>query len=399
MLNVTPLTTKRDRVVVVSWLFGYPWDPTRGVYNQQQFDRLAKRVDLSVMVAVPWTVVLRNFSAFLNALKSPTSRGYPVRYFVSFHLPGAGRSLSGMLYFFSMLLQLLIPILGKRPSCLIGSWSYPDGVATAALGKLLRIPVVLKVHGSDVNVYTLSAARRWQIRWACNQASRVVCVSQALGNRLIEIGVKAEKISVNYNGVDPDKFSIASQADARSALQIESAVPVVLFVGNLLFTKGAGDLFEAFRILRERRPDALLVYVGDGADRPTLEQRVQAAGLASAVRFTGKQPHAVLGQWYAAANLTSLPSHAEGVPNVILEAMACGQPVVATRVGGIPEVLPEFAGFVVEPHDPKALANALDETLARQWDHSSIAAHASSFTWERNVDMMQDVLHAAIAAR
>ena len=395
MLNPTREATERTRVVVVTWLFGYPWDPTRGIYNQQQFDRLAKQVELSVMVAVPWTVVLRNFAAFMSARRSPSLRDYPIRYFVSFHLPGIGRSLSGVLYLLSLITQLGVPIVRARAHCLIGSWSYPDGFATSVLGKILRIPVVLKIHGSDVNLYTLNALRRWQIRVACNGAYKTVCVSQALGDRLIAIGVDRKRVAVNYNGVDQQRFTDSEQAPARLELNIAAHVPVILFVGNVLDSKGAADLLEAFVKLRERRPTAQLIYIGDGADRLSLEQRVRRLNLADAVRFTGKQDHALLVRWYVAADLLCLPSHAEGVPNVILEAMACGRPVVASCVGGIPEVLPPFAGRMVAPRDTNALAIALDEALADSWNSAKIVAHARNFTWTRNVATMHDIVMRA----
>lgn len=381
--------------MVVTWLFGYPWDPTRGIYNQLQFEGLAKELDLTVLVAVPWTVALRNARAFMSALRAPDQYDYPVRYFVSFHLPGAGRSLSGVLYLFSLILQRLGTILRIRPTCLLGSWSYPDGVATSLLGKLLGVPVVLKVHGSDVNVYTQTRSRRWQIKRACNWAYRTACVSKALSDRLIAIGVEPKRVTVNYNGVDQTKFAAGDRDAIRLALKIPARAPLVLFVGNVLETKGANDLLEAFAVLRQRRPAARLVYVGDGAGRAELERRVQALALTEAVRFTGKQPHAMLGQWYAAADLLCLPSHNEGVPNVILEAMACGCAVVATRVGGIPEVLPDFAGLLVEVHDRAALAGALDEALSKPWPADKIRAHASGFTWERNIATMAAILRQA----
>ena len=388
-----------ERVLIVTWLFGYPWDPTRGIYNQQQFDRLARTVSLCVLVAVPWTVALRNWKAFARAGRASSGREYPVRYFISLHLPGAGRSLSGILYFASLVLQRSWTILRFRPTCLVGSWAFPDGVATSAFGRLMRVPVVLKVHGSDVNLFTRSFWRRLQIRLACNAADKVVCVSRALADRLAQIGVKPERLDVIYNGVDPKRFAIGDRDSARASLGIPPSAPIVLFVGNLLNTKGAADLFDAFLRLRHRRPEAVLVFVGDGPAGAGLEERARDLGLVGQVRFTGKLAHAELGKWYAAADLLSLPSHAEGVPNVILEAMACGRPVVATRVGGIPEVLPDYAGRLVEPKNPQALADALEEALSSRWDTARIVAHAAAFTWERNVSMMDGVVRRAATRR
>jgi glycosyltransferase involved in cell wall biosynthesis len=112
------------------------------------------------------------------------------------------------------------------------------------------------------------------------------------------------------------------------------------------------------------------------------------------VSLVGKVAHELLPDWFAACDLFCLPSHNEGVPNVVLEAMACGVPVLATRVGGIPEVVPEFAGVLVPVQDGPALAAALSAALARTWDTQRIAAHARSFSWDTNIDRVMDLLQA-----
>ena len=111
----------------------------------------------------------------------------------------------------------------------------------------------------------------------------------------------------------------------------------------------------------------------------------------------GAAAHEALGEWFRTADVLCLPSHNEGVPNVVLEAMACGTPIVATRVGGIPEVVPEFAGLLIPLHDRQALASALIEACARDWDHARIATHASGFRWEDNVAQLEHILQYVTA--
>jgi len=168
----------------------------------------------------------------------------------------------------------------------------------------------------------------------------------------------------------------------------------VLYVGNLKPSKGCVDLLEAFPALLERHPAARLAYVGSGA-AAALEQRARALGIAGSVQLAGARPHHELATWMHAASLLCLPSHNEGVPNVVLEAMACGLPVVATRVGGIPEVLPDHAGRLVPPHDRAALAQALDEALRADWSTASIAAHAARFDWQDNIARLDRIIRDA----
>jgi glycosyltransferase involved in cell wall biosynthesis len=170
----------------------------------------------------------------------------------------------------------------------------------------------------------------------------------------------------------------------------------LLYVGNLKVSKGCLDLLDAFPALLALYPGARLIYVGNGPDRDVLRARIEALGCKEHVELAGATTHGALGDWFRSADLLCLPSHNEGVPNVVLEAMSCGTPVVATRVGGIPEVVPDHAGILVPPHDRAALSAALIEASARHWDPRKIALHASGFRWDDNVDRLERILQEVV---
>src|SRR5690606_4533074 len=128
---------------------------------------------------------------------------------------------------------------------------------------------------------------------------------------------------------------------------------------------------------------------------PVLARRAHQLGIAERVQLAGARPHDELPTWMQAADLLSLPSHNEGVPNVVLEAMACGLPVVASDVGGIPEVLPAHAGVLVQAHAPEALALALADALERDWQREAIIEHAGTFRWDDNVQRLDRILRDA----
>jgi glycosyltransferase involved in cell wall biosynthesis len=374
----------KPRLLVITHLFGYPWDPARGIFNQQQFDRLAERSELTVLVAVPWTIALRRPKQYLRAAREGATRWPYVRYFISLHLPLFGRSLNAALFLASLVIARW-PLLRQRWDCLIGSWVFPDAVAVTALGRLLRIPVIAKAHGSDVNVYTRTLLRRIQIRWALRRCAAVMCPSRALAARLTEIGIPGDRLHTIPNGVDLAIMHRIAPDLARRELDVPQDARLILYVGNLLESKGCGDLFSAFLKVTELEPRALLVYVGAGPLRGRIEKDADAAGLSARVRFAGRLPHDRLNQWYSAADLLCLPSHAEGMPNVVLEALACGTPVVATPVGGIPDVLGERTGALSPVGDPQALSRAIIETLHRDWTPELLQSHVATLDWDGNL--------------
>jgi glycosyltransferase involved in cell wall biosynthesis len=366
------------------------------MFNQQQFAHLRQHLELSVLVPVPWISALPRLAQFRRAQREAPAAG--VDYVLFWNLPRIGRALNGVLLLASLLLQRFPTLVLRRWDCMVGSWAYPDAAAVAAIGRLTGTPVVAKVHGSDINVFTRNPVRRWQVARALNRCRQVVAVSRALAERVEQIGVPSDRIRVIYNGVDPTLFAPASRSEARQTLGLPVNARVLLYVGNLLQSKGCHELVHAFARLRARDPKPLLLaLVGDGADRPALEQLAADHGLSGSIYFAGRCAHDRLPAWFAASDVLCLPSHAEGVPNVVLEAMACGIPVVASRVGGIPEVLEDEAGLLVPPRDVARLTDALGEALARSWDPAAIVRLSRRFSWHTNVRQMLDVLEEATA--
>lgn len=383
------------RVLIVTNLFADPFNASRATFNQQQFARLAQQLDVTVMVPVSWLEILRQPLAY-RRLKREALQRWPFADYVPFwYVPRVGRRLHAAFLFLSLMLQRLPTLVGGRWDCLFGSWGYPDAVAVAAIAAITRTPMIAKVHGSDVNVFTQEPARRRQICWALGRARHVVAVSQALADRLAELGVDPARTTVLYNGVDPARFYPVPRDQARRELGYTDDDRIVLFVGNVQASKGCAELLQAFAQLRARVPRLKLVFVGAGPLQRSLAEQGAALGVTDDLRFAGRLPHEQIVRWFGAADVFCLPSHAEGVPNVVLEAMACGTPVVATRVGGIPEVLPAYAGSMVPPRDAGALAEALFTALNSAWDRPRIAGHARGFDWDTNVSRLRALIEDA----
>lgn len=379
------------KTLVLTNLFPTPWDPLRGTFNSQQFERLGQRLDIDVLTAVDFRQRLAGVRGTVK------TRALNCGYFVFVYPPLIGRSLHAACWALSLWLQRGRQIRRANYDSLLVSWAYPDGVAAGWLARRLRIPYVVKVHGSDLNVQAEHALRRRQIRIALQGAGAVIAVSRALAEKAIALGADEDRVHVIYNGVDTDLFSRGSRDAARSELHLAPDALLVLFVGNLKAGKGCLDLLEAFPLLLAAQPRAQLVFVGTGACREELLARAAVLGCAAQVTLVGGVAHEALGTWFRAADLLCLPSHNEGVPNVVLEAMACGIPIVATAVGGIPEVVPGFAGLLVPPRQREALATALVSASRQPWDSERIANHAGSFRWDDNVARLENILRGVAA--
>jgi glycosyltransferase involved in cell wall biosynthesis len=193
----------------------------------------------------------------------------------------------------------------------------------------------------------------------------VIAVSQDLAQRVIQLGADSSRVRVIIDGVNRDEFHPGDKNAARARLGFRTGVRHLLFIGNLVAVKGIDVLIQSCARLPEHLGPWELHLVGDGKLRGDLMQKVARAGLKERVRFHGTQPHASLPDWFRGADLVVLASRSEGIPNVLLEAAACGTPFVATRVGGIPEIAHLGASRLVPPDDPVALSRAVTETLEK----------------------------------
>jgi len=285
--------------------------------------------------------------------------------------------------------RLLRQFKRKNEFCMVHAhFAYPDGVGVALAARALRLPYVITVHGSDINVYATQRPLCWQIRWALTGAEGVIAVSRDLETkvgRLTQGAVNRLKY-IPCAGFDPAVFFPRSPMKYRAGLVESRDARIVVFVGQLVPIKGVDLLVEAWDRLCRRGGigDAdRLVIIGDGKCRADLEHRVNAAGISARVRFLGAIPQDEVSRWLAAASLLCLPSHNEGTPNVVVEALASGIPVVATRVGGVPEiVLDGVNGLLLPPGDSGALADCVAAALSRSWDRAKITDSVKHLTWQ-----------------
>ena len=258
---------------------------------------------------------------------------------------------------------------------------YPDGVAAALLARWFRKPLAVTARGSDLNLLRHFALPRAMMRWTARRAEASIGVSRALVDVLREWRIDPARLHVMRNGIDLERFAPEPQAAAQAALGVAGS-PLLLSVGNLIELKGHHLIIDALPAVLARHPQARLVIVGQGPEHAALQARANALGLADHVTLTGALPNTALARWYSAADALILASSREGWANVLLEARACGTPVVATRVGGTPEVvLPQSGGVLVDSRDAAGLASGVLRLLATPPDRAQVRTFAEGFGW------------------
>ena len=378
------------RVLTLSTVFPNVQQPAFGVFVAERIRRLARHCDVSVVAPIPWFPGNRWIRPHWTGV--PSTEGYDG--FRIYHprvlcVPRYAKWTDGAAYAAS-LAPFLLRLRRRFPFDLIDAhFAYPDGVAAALLGGLLRVPVVITLRGSIVRLrhYPL---HRPQIRWALRRAARVLAVSQSLKEVAAGIGVPAEHIRVIPNGVDADVFVPRETADARRALGLPLDRTIILTVGGLNEGKGQHRVVGVMPELVKRFPDLLYVIVGGerpgDSSKSLIEGTAARLGITDRVRLVGERPHDEVATWLAAADLSCLATRSEGWANVLLESLACGTPVVSTRVGGNAEIVSrEGLGILVPAHDDRALAAAIREGLDRRWDPHLLVAHAQAHSWDSAV--------------
>jgi glycosyltransferase involved in cell wall biosynthesis len=266
---------------------------------------------------------------------------------------------------------------GFRPEIIDAHYFYPDGVAATRLGQLLGIPVVITARGTDLNVFPDFPVARSQILEAASSAAGLITVSEGLKQKLLQLGIAPHRVTVLRNGVDLHAFRHEGREASRQALGIEG--PVALMVGNLVELKGHAIALRALTHL----PEVTLLIAGAGPLKASLSRLVKSLGMENRVRFLGRVPHGELQNLYRAADQLLLCSSREGWPNVLLEAMACGTPVIATDIPGVREVVaaPQ-AGVLVKERTSTAFAQALEERLKQPPHPNDVRRYAEAFSWD-----------------
>ncbi|MEW6372831.1 MAG: glycosyltransferase family 4 protein [Pseudomonadota bacterium] len=366
------------KILTFSTLFPNSEKPGHGIFVETRLRHLvgSGQVQSRVVAPIPWFPSTNprfgNYARFAKAPRHEVRHGIQVahpRYPV---LPKVGMSVAPFL-----LAQAVKPAIGRLIDegydfdLIDAHYFYPDGVAAAMLARHFNKPLVITARGSDITLFPQYALPRRQILWAARRADAIITVCNALRDEVVAMGIDADRVVSLRNGVDLQLF--------RPTERTPNPMFTLLAVGHLVPVKAQDLIIGALPLL----PGVRLVLAGDGPDRAKLENLARELKVTDRVTFLGAVPQAQLRAHYGAADALVLSSSREGWANVLLEAMACGTPVVASRVYGTPEVVaaPE-AGVLMRERSYQGVADAVNALRANYPDRAATRRYAERFSWD-----------------
>jgi len=382
----------RLRITVITPVFPTSESPHRGIYIYNTVRSLQRHADVSVVCSSINYSLLSAGRSNASGVRQTNSKGSPeeidVRHVNYPGLPVITRPLNSI----SCRLAIESHVKSLEPDLILAFWTHPEGYAALKIGRRLNVPVIVGAIGSDV-LLSKGVGRYLTMR-AVTQADRVLTVSEDLRAAAISMGASAERVKTISNGCDPAVFYPRDRAACRAKLGIDPGARLVLFVGWLAPLKGLPELIAAFSRVRREFATAELVCIGEGPLKQSLSETAPGIG----IRALGGKTSIEIADWLGACDLLCLPSHSEGCPNVVVEALTSGRAVVATQVGGIPELVDRNSGILLPFGDSSKLSSAICEALRRNWDEAAIAARMSR-SWDHVADETYGVCLEVLAER
>lgn len=381
------------RIGVLTSLYPCPERPFEGIFAERKWLGLrARGHQVTLAHPVPWgprwlAPLLGDGRAYLARIPRTEDRGgVEVRRPRFVHLPG--RATGNAARFAATGARALMGAGTPAPEVVVCDYAWP---AAAAVGVFRRagIPVLVNGRGSDVLQVRDVPGLAGALAAGLAEANGFTAVSQDLLDAMVELGGSKSIQALTPNGVDSAHFSPGSRAAARERLQQEGQGPLVLCVGHLIERK---DPLLALRAFAVGAPEtARLVFVGRGPLAEAVAGAARELGVEERVSLQGERPPEELVDWYRAASMLLLTSHREGRPNVVLEALSAGCPVLATRAGGTGELISD-PRMLSEGRTPEMLGGMLASLLASPPGAQELRRSVRHLTWDASLDALEGVL-------
>lgn len=368
------------RVLVISEFFPHAANPHAGIFVHQQLQHLRSAEVVAVLAPAMRYPPLARYAHLARIAPHGHSRlvnGTPVTFVALPYLPLLAEHYLPQLFLVKS--QRVIKQHRLAFEAVHAFWAYRSGWVAARLAARACVPLILSVQGSDLNQWLHERRKRGKLLHALHAASRVLVLNRELQDKAIAAGVARENICLVPQGVDVERFAPREPTLRRELQQRWPGHFVYVCIANHFHVKGIDVLLQALAL---GATSLAVIFVGEGPETAQLQRLAASLKIASRVYFAGAQPPEDIPDWLNAADAVVIPSRSEGGPAVLLEALACGKPVVATRTGMVPEVLADSTcGLKVPPADPQALSAAMMELTRRSWDHHAIRERALHYAW------------------
>ncbi len=378
------------KVLSLSSVYPNPAEPGLGLFVRSRLQALAEQAEVQVIAPIPVLDYSHPGRKIVRRREFAESRqdGHLRVFHPRWLFPPFGTPLN-ILCEFARLVPLVANLRRSFAFDVIDAhFCYPDGCAAALLSQLFRTPFTITLRGSEL-AFDRHYGRRLAMRAALRQASAVMAVSDELRDFAIARGASPERTRTVPNGIDADLFHRRDAISMRRRHGLPMNRALILSAGELIEAKGHHLVTRALEAVLAQGHDVELLIAGATARggpqfESKLREYVRDAGLTDRVRFLGWVDRQAMAELLCAVDLFCLASRTEGWPNVVNEALACGAPVVVSRVGGVSAMVasPEF-GTIVPQNDMEALESAIGAALNRRWDRDAISAWGRSRCWER----------------
>jgi len=388
------------KVLVIATLYPNRSQPLHALFVEQRVRAMADRFPVRVLCPIPYFPLAGFLPRYRHRRAIPRRErrdGIDVHYPRFLSVPRFLKPLDGVFLALSCWWTAR-RLVDEFPFDRIDAHlAFPDGWGAVLLGRLFRVPVSVTLRGHDVSDLPVYPVRGRQVAWALREAGVVFAVADALRSAALDLGAPAERVVTVANGVDHDRFAPHDRDTARRELGVRDGERIVLSAGHLVERKGFHHVVRALPRVLARHPAVRLVIAGapgeEGDHTARIRAAIRDAGVEERVTLAGGLPPERLALWYSAADVFCLASAKEGRPNVLLEAIACGCPVVATRVWGTPEIVSgDWLGILVDSTAPDVLGDALVRALDTAWDRGRIAERANEFSWQEGAERVERVL-------
>ena len=399
---------RKIKILILTHTFPTKYNPIASVFLLNQLNELKKYCDIRVIFPHGYVPNIKRFNPYYRFSKIPfedNRNGIAVYHPKYFMIPRVIFGLKFLNIYLSIESIFSYLCSRKLADKIVESWN-PDiihmhgSLSEGWLGKRLKRrykkPLLVTVYGEDITRLSKEMLSSSITKSNLKESDAIICQSEFLRSEIENIGIRNKKFFIIPMGAKTDRFKPRDKYKARKILNLPEDKKIALFVGHLVPRKGVEYLIRAIKIISEKDKNIFCYVIGTGHMKGRLQSLASELDLGEFMAFEGQKNHEEVPYYMNACDILVLPSLNEGLPVVLCEALACGKPVVATRVAGTPELVNDDVGFLVNPKDEKDLAEKIELALKKKWNIKKIFERAAEFSTSASAKKLMKVYNGVL---